>query len=350
MSTQHKTRSIFWPIMLILVGGFLLLNTLNLLPGSTWDVLIRLWPLIFVVGGLDGLLKREGFTGAIFAIGLGVVLLLGNFGYLQSGSWRSLLRFWPLLLIAAGLDLIIGRRGKLSAVIGILVGLVMVAGMYWLVITPAAKNLTLSTTPFNQALTGQTDARLELNQAVGTLELGSGATAANLVEGDLTLVEGEQATWGMRDAKTFQMKSSGNGTWVISSLAPQSRWDLLLTGSIPLDLDLETAAGDQRIDLGGLNIRELDQQLAFGELYLTLPAKGNLRGSVECAFGRMVISVPKGAAVRFSVDKAVATLSFPPGWQSDGKVVSSPAAASASQVMEIKLSQPVGIIQIQEVP
>ena len=350
MSDTHKSRSLFFPVLLILVGAFLLLNTLNLLPGSTWDVLIRLWPLIFVVGGLDGLLKREGFTGAIFAIGLGTILLLGNFGYLNSNAWHSLLRFWPLIIIAAGLDLIIGRRGKFSALIGILVGLVMVAGMFWLVITPAANRLPSSNTPVSQALEGQKDARLILKQAVGGLEISAGASPANLLQGDLTLVEGEQVNWEMRNATTFEMKSEGNATWVLSSFAPQSRWDLQVTGAIPLDLDVSTAAGDQYIDLRGLMIRELDIQLAIGELRLTLPESSSLNGSVQCALGRMVIEVPQGAAVRFTADTALASLSIPPGYTRNDKLVSSPAAATASEVMEIKLSQPVGSILILEVP
>ena len=35
MSESHNTRSIFFPVLLILVRAFLLLNTVNLLPGST---------------------------------------------------------------------------------------------------------------------------------------------------------------------------------------------------------------------------------------------------------------------------------------------------------------------------
>jgi hypothetical protein len=349
-NTRRHPRSLFFPVLLILVGGFLMLNQLNLLPGSTWDVLIRLWPLIFVVGGLDSLLKREGFTGAIFAIGLGTILLMGSFGYLNNTAWHSLLRFWPLIIIAAGLDLIIGRRGKLSAVLGILIGLVLVAGMFWLVITPAAMRLTSSTTPFSQTLNSQGETRMVFNQAVGDLEISAGAAEANLLEGNLTLVEGEQVNWGMQNDQTFEMKSVGNGVWVITGFAQQSRWDVNLTAAIPLTLDLETAAGQQNIDLRGLQVKELDEQLAFGELHLTLPKDGSLHGSVQCAFGRMVISVPKGAAVRFSIDKAVASLSIPAGYTRNGDLVTSPAAAGASQVMEIELSQPVGSILIQEVP
>lgn len=349
MSQTHKSRSIFFPVLLILVGAFLLLNTLNLLPGSTWDVLIRLWPLIFVVGGLDGLLKREGFTGAIFAIGLGTVLLLGNFGYLNSNAWHSLLRFWPLIIIAAGLDLIIGRRGKLSALVGILVGLVMVAGMFWLVLTPAAARLPRNTTPVSQALEGQTEAKLVINQAVGRLRIISGADSKNLVEGDLTLMEGEQVNWGMQDAQTFEMKSAGETTWVLASLAPQSVWDLKINPEISMDLDIETAAGEQIINLNNANIRHLDLEMAVGEASLTLPATGTFDANIEMAVGRLEILVPYGLPVRFILDTAITPVSISDDLIRDGQEILTPAATKTNQVIEIRISQPVGLLVINTI-
>ena len=346
MSTSHKPRSLFFPILLILVGGFLLLNQLNLLPGSTWDVLLRLWPLIFVVGGLDGLLQRSSFTGSILAIGLGAVLLLGNFGYLDASSWQVILKFWPLLIIAAGLDLIIGHRGKLSAVLGVLVGLILVGGLFWLVITPAAARLPQSVTPVTQALEKRTQARLVFNQAVGNLALQKGADPANLVQGELNLVQGEQVNWSMTN-NLFEMRAAGDATWMVTSFAPQSRWDLKLTDSIPLGVEFESAVGEQTVDLRGLKVSELNGNLAVGQMHLTLPESGSLRGSLDCAVGRVVIVVPAGAAVRIKAETAVSTVSMPPGFTRNGQVISSPQAATASQVMEITVSLPVGIINIE---
>lgn len=47
--------------------------------------------------------------GAIFLIALGGMLLLGNLGYL---SMRQVLRFWPLILIGAGVSMLIGRMNR----------------------------------------------------------------------------------------------------------------------------------------------------------------------------------------------------------------------------------------------
>ncbi len=42
-------------------------------------------------------------------IGVGVVWLLGNLGVLTTSSLVVLVRLWPLLLILIGLDLLFGR-------------------------------------------------------------------------------------------------------------------------------------------------------------------------------------------------------------------------------------------------
>ena len=47
--------------------------------------------------------------GGLILLFAGVVLLLSNFGLLDSSVWDELWRFWPLLLVFTGLDLLLGR-------------------------------------------------------------------------------------------------------------------------------------------------------------------------------------------------------------------------------------------------
>ncbi|MCL5996038.1 MAG: DUF5668 domain-containing protein, partial [Chloroflexi bacterium] len=62
--------SLFWPIVLIGLGVVLLLNNTNVLPGNAWDWIWRLWPIVFIAWGLDGLLRRE-LVGPALMIGMG---------------------------------------------------------------------------------------------------------------------------------------------------------------------------------------------------------------------------------------------------------------------------------------
>ncbi len=58
----------------------------------------------------------------VILVGVGVIWLLSNLGYVTPANLSEIWRLWPLLLIAAGLDMLLGRRLPLaSALIGLLV-------------------------------------------------------------------------------------------------------------------------------------------------------------------------------------------------------------------------------------
>ncbi len=76
--------------------------------------------------------RRRSFFGPLLLIGIGTLWLLGTFGVISVGNLWVLLRLWPLLLIAAGLDLLFGRLHPLiSALISLVtVGLAVAAVLF----------------------------------------------------------------------------------------------------------------------------------------------------------------------------------------------------------------------------
>jgi hypothetical protein len=53
---------------------------------------------------------RGGLVGPVLLVGLGLIFLGQNLGWVREDIWLSLLRLWPLILVAAGIDLLIPRR------------------------------------------------------------------------------------------------------------------------------------------------------------------------------------------------------------------------------------------------
>lgn len=52
-------RGTFWPVIIILVGGLLLLSNLGILPlGELKAILAKWWPLILILIGVSALLKK----------------------------------------------------------------------------------------------------------------------------------------------------------------------------------------------------------------------------------------------------------------------------------------------------
>ncbi|MGE5672543.1 MAG: LiaI-LiaF-like domain-containing protein [Mycobacterium leprae] len=50
---------------------------------------------------------RTNLTGGLILIALGVIFLLDNLGFF---SWVSIWKFWPLILVALGVGLLVPRK------------------------------------------------------------------------------------------------------------------------------------------------------------------------------------------------------------------------------------------------
>lgn len=51
----------------------------------------------------------------LLLIGVGIVFLLSNLGYIAPVSARAVLQLWPLLLILIGVDILLARRSPVAA-------------------------------------------------------------------------------------------------------------------------------------------------------------------------------------------------------------------------------------------
>ena len=348
---KQRRHSIFWALILIVVGGLLLLNTLNILPGNFIELLLKLWPLLFIIGGLDNIIQGRGWVWAVISLGLGTVFLLANFGFLPWNSWALLLRMWPLILVAIGLDLIFEGRGAGSAILGVLIALVIMAGVAWYAIgnSPNAK---LGSTAVSQPLQGATSANVRITDPVGRLELSGGAAGDLLLEGTTQLI-GPMSLSQDYDVQSkhgsFNMSTSGGGPVAWTGGWTEPLWALELTDDVPLTLNAETAAGSLALDLTGLDLDELNATVAVGSLELTLDSEDDFEGRLENPVGRIRIFVPEGALVEFRMDTVISTSSFPAGFVKNGKVIYSPGATAANAKIRLSVEQPIGLVSLETV-
>ena len=103
--TKKVTRIGVVPVLgllLVIGGGLLVLEHLGVyLPFSVWD----LWPVILILIGLAGILERGHHKNPVFSwflLGLGVLLLLNNLGYMDF-DWDII---WPLAIVFIGFSIL----------------------------------------------------------------------------------------------------------------------------------------------------------------------------------------------------------------------------------------------------
>jgi hypothetical protein len=102
------SRFPFSGVLLVILGGLFLADQLGAL--HIGQVFHTWWPAVLVVAGIVNLLERPAAPFLpLVILGVGVALLLANMHVIQIGSvWR----LWPIVLIALGLNILVGHRGK----------------------------------------------------------------------------------------------------------------------------------------------------------------------------------------------------------------------------------------------
>jgi hypothetical protein len=348
---SHSSRhSIFWPLFFIIIGILWLLSTINVISNDVWDLFLRLWPLIFVLGGIDSIFRGSHYVGAMVGIGIGSVLTLSNLGYLVL-SWQMFFSLWPVLLIAFGLDIIIGRRSAWGAVIGILLGIVLILSVVWLVVSAPWVGQVNQFDALSQTLNGANKATVELANTVGAMRVGSGASTGNLIDAQLRHFSNETTTpadYVVQGGRGYyEIKTHGYAMYpapAITSGNPD--WDVKLSSKIPLELDSNLVVGDQRLDMSELKIDNLNAESVMGRMEVTLPQQGFKQGRISLVMGQVVVYVPRGANVHIIADTVLVPVSFPAGFERNGKDIVS-TGSNSGQPMQLDISDVIGVVSIQ---
>lgn len=351
MNEQEPRRfrgSVFGPIILITIGVIFLLNNLGVLEGDVWSMVLLFWPVILIAIGLDSILRREGLVGAVFLIGLGTVFLLSNFGYLNVNVWQMVLSLWPILLIAIGFDLVIGRRSIWASLVGLVLVLGILAGSLWLFGVRVERGQALSGDQINQPLGQASSARITISPGAGTLELNALQDSDALISGTVAVGRGQTplvdyssengvSVYSLRNnASSFFFP--GDNPWM---------WELGLTTQVPIDLKVDLGAGNAQVDLSQLDISQLAVDLGVGRVVVQLPEEGNFSARIDGAIGQIVVEVPSGQALRVRADTGIANISVPNNFQKQDGVYTSPNYAGAENQIDLAVDQAIGNITIQ---
>lgn len=352
---QHRgRRSIFWPLFLIAIGVMFLLDNTGFLSGDVWGLVWRFWPLLFIVGGLDGLWKGEGVAGSLFWLGVGVIFLLANLGYLNISVLDMIFRFWPVLLVAIGLDLIIGRRGgALAQILSVVIALGLLGGLVWFAATrPPSSALALSSQQVREVLQGADDASVEISMGAGKMDLHAGATGDTLVEGEVgTLDErGVSKSYAVQNGHAaLELKQSNVPVfmWNDGDISARNTWDLSFNPAIPTDFKLNMGFGQGVVDLEDLQPSGLNATVAFGQLVVTLPVDAAFDVNADVVFGEVVIRVPKGLPVRIKGGHVFGGIDTRGDFQRNGNIITS---GSGEPMVEVDASTVFGSVRIEEIP
>ncbi|RPI25341.1 MAG: hypothetical protein EHM70_20200 [Chloroflexota bacterium] len=258
------------------------------------------------------------FWGAILLLA-GVLLLLDNLGILDVDVWSLI---WPLFLIAVGvwflLGTVFGKRFSQSEHVSI-------------------------------PLANASRARVRINHGAGRLNIFAGdAGAGDLAEGDF--------------GGGLDLSARPNGDTLDVSLGVPVQffpmfwspgysldWSVGFNRNVPLSLNLNTGAGEARLELADLNVSDLRLQTGASSSTVTLPAHaGSTHVEVESGAAAVNLRIPEGVAARIRVRSGLAGISvdqhrFP----RQGEYYQSPDYDTASNKADIFVQTGVGSVDVR---
>ena len=255
--------------------------------------------------------RRERRGPPLFAlvlVALGVVLLLQNLDVIGWGLWAEIWRFWPLLLVAIGANLILGQR------------------LPWLRTVIVA--VLLAASIFGAALLAESDATVRVDRieepllSTGSLDLGMGfgmgsLTIDSLPRGSSNLVEGSFETGCGTAATSFQRYDGaavldidlGSEPFVPCSWGRDWRVSLSSVPEVAMDLDAGAASID--LDLTNLRVTRLYVAAGAADLDIMMPERaGKVEVVIASGAADIDVWIPDGVEAYIVNDSGLSSFSI----------------------------------------
>ncbi len=348
---RRERPSFIWPILLVVLGIIFLLNNLGILRGDIWGSIWRLWPVILIAIGLDGIFRRSEIAGPVFMIVLGSVFLMNSLGMIGWETWDVLWRLWPVILVAVGIEILIGRRSLWVSLLAtvVIVGVLGVV-IFTMVGTGFTRGTPLAEEAVHQVLEDIDRAEVSLRPAVGRLDVSGVSQSPDLVSGSFQAdsfgnvfadysVESRTGRFVMRSQPMVNFP--GGSGW---------DWELFLNGSLPLDLELAMGVGEVNADLAVLDLEKLDVSQGVGDIDLTLASQGDYSSDISQAIGKVLVRIPAELGVRIQVSRAISSLDLPANFERSGDFYYSPNYQSAENQVNLDISQAIGSVEVVVLP
>ncbi|KAF0110053.1 MAG: hypothetical protein FD147_1928 [Chloroflexi bacterium] len=275
----------------------------------------------------------------ILLVGVGIAWLLSNLGIIQPINIGSLLKLWPVLLIVLGLDILFSRRYPW---VGALVGFLAIGGVIAFLIAsptlgidagPQTKTETFNT-PINKTM--MVEYLFETSSA--PVEIKALENSKDLISAEITHRGNMRFDVTGSISKSIHLSEiSDNSTWFSWDLSFDNlKWDIGLAPAVASTIILDGGSGSINMDLTGILVSSLRTDLGSGSSHITLPVsitpytvkiesgsgsvrlqlpeKTDVEMTLDSGSGSMNISIPHGAALRIEVmDEGSGSLNLPDG-------------------------------------
>lgn len=245
-------------------------------------------------------------SNGLYILFLGFIFLWMSLGFIKWNMIFQLLRLWPLLFIIVGIDLIL-RRTRLSflrvltplIIMGVTFGLINVAQNGNIFQPRIIEKQKIS----RENLTPGKASDLSLDFYSGKLNISDGGS--ELFSADMSMPQEEEP---VLVSKTFekedlyQIADSSVSNYIFSPWDGDHKWDFRLNKEAPFRLNLKTYATLNEIDLSKLSADDFNLETNFSSSRIIV-APRSARMSINANSSYVTLEIPKKVGVKLKLEK-----------------------------------------------
>jgi hypothetical protein len=263
-------------------------------------------------------IRRGLLFWGFFLIPLGALPLLVRAGVLDPETFAQGWRLWPLILVAIGIAIVVGRSrvaalgtASVALVLGLAAGGALAGGNFWFAAVSDCGFANRTDAHVDEAGAFAQPASIDLDLRCGNLDVRMGGSTGWSLAADFR----GQAPAIDASADRLRVRvpegDAEHHEWVLTVAPSLLREVNLTTNAAGANLDLAGAsltsvtanlnAGTFRVDAGAATVEEINIQMNAGNIRLTLGA-GSTRAALQVNAGAIDVCVPDGVALRIDVN------------------------------------------------
>lgn len=308
---SQRPSTLIWATLLITLGAVLLLNNLEVLPWTIWVTLGRLWPVVLIALGAEILLGRSqpaagAFAAAFLIFVVAAVTLLYVYAPATFGVGAV-----PAIAHQENISIPLAnsQRGDVSLSVGV-----------------AQVNLTAAPT-----------SSPDLIHLVATLPPYSRIEQSQTSSGSIaraSVVERNDQQWSIPFSRSDQ--SVGYS------------WDVQVTPRVPLTLAANLGVGQSTLDLSNLNVTDLQVTTGVGDTTVTLPSQAETTtGTIGSGVGHLTLIVPANVGARIFSSGGIGGVNASSRFHTEGGAYVTDNYNSAPNQLDLNLHLGVGSVDIR---
>jgi len=258
--------------------------------------------------------RRTNLLWGVVLLAVAIVYLLRALSLLPEGIYDVIVRAWPILLVLGGLSILLRDRIPLGGFIALVLSGILAAG----VVTYGFSNRALQPrSDYQQAVNeaiaeGVTLLRIRIESLATDVELRSSTRDNRAVTGEFVgssesnvLVEYRQDDAA---SATLTVREEPRSKFPMLAAVGRGRLELELPTEIPLDVQFTGVDGNATLNMDGLLLERMNIDLKKGDALVTLPEYDPalsedtaVLGTLEAESGSMTIFVPDAVAARLAL-------------------------------------------------